>query len=130
MPKEFVPEGGPAQDLGLSLFPSQSVAGVVESLKIITKAKSLRIAEYAFKLAQETGRKKVTAVHKANIMYALRPCHAPAHSASRLEAAELSSLLRPALMDLGPRALATYQRATPRVLYCSSPCHGLAPLHT
>ena len=49
--------------------PSQSVAGVVESLKIITKAKSLRIAEYAFQLAQESGRKKVTAVHKANIMY-------------------------------------------------------------
>jgi isocitrate dehydrogenase (NAD+) len=47
------------------------VAGVVESLKIITKAKSLRIAEYAFKLAHETGRKKVTAVHKANIMYVL-----------------------------------------------------------
>lgn len=41
----------------------------MESLKIITKAKSLRIAEYAFKLAQESGRKKVTAVHKANIMY-------------------------------------------------------------
>lgn len=51
------------------LAPSQSVAGVVESLKIITKAKSLRIAEYAFKLAHESGRKKVTAVHKANIMY-------------------------------------------------------------
>ncbi|XP_058390952.1 isocitrate dehydrogenase [NAD] subunit gamma, mitochondrial isoform X4 [Diceros bicornis minor] len=50
------------------LSPCQSVAGVVESLKIITKAKSLRIAEYAFKLAQESGRKKVTAVHKANIM--------------------------------------------------------------
>lgn len=46
---------------------------MVESLKIITKAKSLRIAEYAFKLAQESGRKKVTAVHKANIMYAPRP---------------------------------------------------------
>lgn len=50
------------------------MAGVVESLKIITKTKSLRIAEYAFKLAHETGRKKVTAVHKANIMYAPRPC--------------------------------------------------------
>lgn len=62
------------QDPGLvSLSPSQSVAGVVESLKIITKAKSLRIAEYAFKLAQERGRKKVTAVHKANIMYVPRP---------------------------------------------------------
>uniref|UniRef100_A0A8C4MWU1 Isocitrate dehydrogenase [NAD] subunit, mitochondrial n=2 Tax=Equus TaxID=9789 RepID=A0A8C4MWU1_EQUAS len=51
-----------------SSLEHESVAGVVESLKIITKAKSLRIAEYAFKLAQECGRKKVTAVHKANIM--------------------------------------------------------------
>ncbi|XP_019519864.1 PREDICTED: isocitrate dehydrogenase [NAD] subunit gamma, mitochondrial isoform X2 [Hipposideros armiger] len=51
-----------------SSLEHESVAGVVESLKIITKAKSLRIAEYAFKLAQESGRKKVTAVHKANIM--------------------------------------------------------------
>lgn len=54
---------------------------MVESLKIITKTKSLRIAEYAFKLAHETGRKKVTAVHKANIMYALPalalPCCCP-----------------------------------------------------
>lgn len=63
--------------------PSQSVAGVVESLKIITKAKSLRIAEYAFKLAQETGRKKVTAVHKANIMYAPPPAQ-PASSRAPL----------------------------------------------
>ncbi|XP_027436990.1 isocitrate dehydrogenase [NAD] subunit gamma, mitochondrial-like [Zalophus californianus] len=46
----------------------ESVKGVIESLKIITKAKSLRIAEYAFQLAQEMGRKKVTAVHKSNIM--------------------------------------------------------------
>eukprot|EP00069_Balaena_mysticetus_P006675 bmy_18757T0 len=51
-----------------SSLEHESVAGVVESLKIITEAKSLRIAEYAFKLAQESGRKKVTAVHKANIM--------------------------------------------------------------
>ncbi|XP_012372708.1 isocitrate dehydrogenase [NAD] subunit gamma, mitochondrial-like [Octodon degus] len=46
----------------------ESVKGVIESLKIITRAKSLRIAEYAFQLAQKMGRKKVTAVHKANIM--------------------------------------------------------------
>uniref|UniRef100_H0WCL1 Isocitrate dehydrogenase [NAD] subunit gamma, mitochondrial-like n=1 Tax=Cavia porcellus TaxID=10141 RepID=H0WCL1_CAVPO len=46
----------------------ESVKGVIESLKIITKAKSLRIAEYAFQLAQNMGRRKVTAVHKANIM--------------------------------------------------------------
>jgi len=42
--------------------------GVVESLKIITKAASDRIANYAFEFAYVSGRKKVTAVHKANIM--------------------------------------------------------------
>ncbi|XP_060108482.1 isocitrate dehydrogenase [NAD] subunit gamma, mitochondrial [Heteronotia binoei] len=51
-----------------SSLEHESVSGVVESLKIITKTKSLRIAQYAFQLAKETGRKKVTAVHKANIM--------------------------------------------------------------
>ena len=44
------------------------VPGVVESLKIITARASTRIAEFAFAHAQRTGRKKVTAVHKANIM--------------------------------------------------------------
>lgn len=44
------------------------VPGVVESLKIITKEKSMRIAEYAFQYALANNRKKVTAVHKANIM--------------------------------------------------------------
>lgn len=42
--------------------------GVMESLKIITKTASLRIAEYAFEFAYLNGRKKITAVHKANIM--------------------------------------------------------------
>uniref|UniRef100_A0A671FDK6 Isopropylmalate dehydrogenase-like domain-containing protein n=1 Tax=Rhinolophus ferrumequinum TaxID=59479 RepID=A0A671FDK6_RHIFE len=46
----------------------ESVKGVIESLKIITEVRSLRIAEYAFQLAQEMGRRKVTAVHNANIM--------------------------------------------------------------
>eukprot|EP00891_Asterochloris_glomerata_P009544 jgi/Astpho2/9544/Aster-03828 len=44
------------------------IPGVVESLKIITRAASTRVAEYAFKYAQDNGRKKVSAVHKANIM--------------------------------------------------------------
>lgn len=39
-----------------------------ESIKIITKKASDRIAEFAFDLAEKQGRKKVTAVHKANIM--------------------------------------------------------------
>jgi isocitrate dehydrogenase (NAD+) len=39
-----------------------------ESIKIITRAASQRIARYAFEYAVRNGRKKVTAVHKANIM--------------------------------------------------------------
>ncbi|KAL5013767.1 hypothetical protein ScPMuIL_008037 [Solemya velum] len=46
----------------------ESVSGVIESLKIITAAKSTRIAKYAFDYAVKHGRKKVTAIHKANIM--------------------------------------------------------------
>jgi isocitrate dehydrogenase (NAD+) len=44
------------------------VPGVVESLKIITKRASTRIAQFAFEYARSHGRKRVTAVHKANIM--------------------------------------------------------------
>lgn len=42
--------------------------GVIESIKVITKKASERLAEYAFEYAYLTQRKKVTAVHKANIM--------------------------------------------------------------
>ncbi|HEX9005471.1 MAG TPA: isocitrate dehydrogenase (NAD(+)) [Blastocatellia bacterium] len=44
------------------------VPGVVESIKIITEKASTRIARFAFEYARREGRKKVTAVHKANIM--------------------------------------------------------------
>lgn len=44
------------------------VPGVVESIKIITEKASTRIAQYSFEFARANGRKKVTAVHKANIM--------------------------------------------------------------
>ena len=44
------------------------VPGVVESLKIITEKASTRIARFAFEHARANGRKKVTAIHKANIM--------------------------------------------------------------
>ncbi len=44
------------------------VPGVVESLKIITAAASTRIAKFAFEHARRNGRRKVSAVHKANIM--------------------------------------------------------------
>jgi isocitrate dehydrogenase (NAD+) len=44
------------------------VPDVVESLKIITRKASLRIARATFEYACRFGRKKVTAIHKANIM--------------------------------------------------------------
>ncbi len=44
------------------------VPGVVESLKIITERASTRIARFAFAYARKNGRKKIHAIHKANIM--------------------------------------------------------------
>src|ERR1700691_5292731 len=44
------------------------VPGVVESLKIITEYASTRIAKFAFEYARKNGRKKIHAIHKANIM--------------------------------------------------------------
>ncbi|XP_061688682.1 isocitrate dehydrogenase [NAD] subunit beta, mitochondrial isoform X5 [Syngnathoides biaculeatus] len=51
-----------------SSLEHESVTGVVECLKIITRVKSRRIAKFAFDYATKKGRSKVTAVHKANIM--------------------------------------------------------------
>jgi isocitrate dehydrogenase (NAD+) len=44
------------------------VPGVVESLKVITEKASTRVSRFAFELARSHGRKRVTVVHKANIM--------------------------------------------------------------
>jgi isocitrate dehydrogenase (NAD+) len=44
------------------------VPGVVESLKIITERASTRIARFAFEYAKRSNRKKIHAIHKANIM--------------------------------------------------------------
>lgn len=44
------------------------VPGVVESIKVITEKASTRIAKYAFEYSKRLGRKKATAMHKANIM--------------------------------------------------------------
>lgn len=46
----------------------QTIPGVVENLKIITRQQSLKIAHFAFNYAQRNNLDKVTAVHKANIM--------------------------------------------------------------
>jgi isocitrate dehydrogenase (NAD+) len=44
------------------------VPGVVESIKVITAKASTRIAKWAFKYARDNKRKRVHAIHKANIM--------------------------------------------------------------
>jgi isocitrate dehydrogenase (NAD+) len=51
-----------------SALEHEGVKGVVECLKIVTATKSQRIAKFAFDYATKNNRKKVTAVHKANIM--------------------------------------------------------------
>ncbi|PPD79652.1 hypothetical protein GOBAR_DD23425 [Gossypium barbadense] len=73
------PMGGVHQDVDIVVIRENTegeysglehevVPGVVESLKLITKFCSERIAKYAFEYAYLNNRKKVTAVHKANIM--------------------------------------------------------------
>ncbi len=42
--------------------------GVTEAVRVITRQASERIARYAFELAKREGRRKVTALHKANVM--------------------------------------------------------------
>lgn len=51
-----------------SALEHEAVPGVVECIKIITAKKSARIAKFAFDYAVKNQRKKVTCVHKANIM--------------------------------------------------------------
>ena len=70
------------------------VKDVVTSLKVITRVASIRIAEYAFRFAQRTGRKKVAAIHKANIMKLadglfLRCCREVAQNFPEIEYKEL-----------------------------------------
>ncbi|NXT48879.1 IDH3B dehydrogenase, partial [Pluvianellus socialis] len=56
-----------------SSLEHESAKGVIECLKIITRAKSQRIAKFAFDYATKKGRSKVTAVHKANIILWMFP---------------------------------------------------------
>jgi len=70
------------------------VTDVVESLKVITKTASIQIAKAAFVYAAREGRKKVTAIHKANIMKMsdglfLRCCREVAAGFPQVEYAEL-----------------------------------------
>ena len=88
------------------------VPGVVESLKIITKVASMKIARAAFEYARREGRKKVTAIHKANIMKMsdglfLKCCRETASHFPEVEYNELivdnacmQLVMRPATFDL------------------------------
>ncbi|KAL1492798.1 hypothetical protein ABEB36_010983 [Hypothenemus hampei] len=51
-----------------AMLEHESVDGVVESMKVVTESNSERVARYAFEFAKRTGRKKITTIHKANIM--------------------------------------------------------------
>ncbi|CAG9759329.1 unnamed protein product [Ceutorhynchus assimilis] len=51
-----------------AMLEHESVDGVVESMKVVTETNSDRVARYAFEFAKNTGRKKITTIHKANIM--------------------------------------------------------------
>ncbi|KAF2898325.1 hypothetical protein ILUMI_07850 [Ignelater luminosus] len=73
-----------------SALEHETVKGVVECLKIVTAQKSQRIAKFAFDYATKNKRKKVTAVHKANIMKLgdglfLRSCEAMAKLYPKIE---------------------------------------------
>src|SRR6185369_7553584 len=70
------------------------VTDVVESLKVITKVASMKIAKAAFEYAALENRKKVTAIHKANIMKMsdglfLRCCREVASGFPQVEYGEL-----------------------------------------
>ncbi|XP_058797145.1 isocitrate dehydrogenase [NAD] subunit gamma, mitochondrial-like [Phymastichus coffea] len=51
-----------------AMLEHESVSGVVESMKVITQENAERLARYAFEYARRHNRKKVTTIHKANIM--------------------------------------------------------------
>ena len=88
------------------------VPGVVESLRIVTEAASERIARFAFETARRQGRKKVTCVHKANILKLsdglfLRTCRRVAESFpdikfddSIIDAAAMKLVLNPHSFDI------------------------------
>ncbi|XP_056646516.1 isocitrate dehydrogenase [NAD] subunit gamma, mitochondrial isoform X1 [Diorhabda carinulata] len=51
-----------------AMLEHESVNGVVESMKVVTESNSDRVARFAFEWAKRHGRKKITTIHKANIM--------------------------------------------------------------
>jgi isocitrate dehydrogenase (NAD+) len=88
------------------------VPGVVESLRVVTEKASERIARFAFDTARRQGRKRVTCVHKANILKLsdglfLRTCRRVAESYTDIEfddciidAAAMKLVLNPHAFDV------------------------------
>jgi isocitrate dehydrogenase (NAD+) len=88
------------------------VPGVVESLRVVTESASERIARFAFETARRQGRKRVTCVHKANILKLsdglfLRTCGRVAESFpeiafddSIIDATAMKLVLNPHLFDV------------------------------
>jgi isocitrate dehydrogenase (NAD+) len=88
------------------------VPGVVESLRVVTEEASERIARFAFETARRQGRKRVTCVHKANILKLsdglfLRTCRSVAESYpdiafddSIIDAAAMKLVLNPHSFDV------------------------------
>jgi isocitrate dehydrogenase (NAD+) len=88
------------------------IPGVVESLRVVTEPASERIARFAFETARRQGRKRVTCVHKANILKLsdglfLRTCRRVAESFpdivfddSIIDAAAMKLVLDPKSFDV------------------------------
>jgi len=88
------------------------VPGVVESLRVVTEVASERIARFAFETARRQGRKRVTCVHKANILKLsdglfLRTCRRVAESFpdvafddSIIDAAAMKLVINPQAFDV------------------------------
>jgi isocitrate dehydrogenase (NAD+) len=88
------------------------VPGVVESLRVVTEVASERIARFAFETARRQGRRRVTCVHKANILKLsdglfLRTCRRVAEEFSDIpfddsiiDAAAMKLVLNPQAFDV------------------------------
>lgn len=91
---------------------NEVIRDVVTSIKVITRAASLRIARYAFEYARQHKRRKIHAIHKANIMKLgdglfLRCCREAARDYPEIEYKEMivdnaamQLVMRPEIFDV------------------------------
>ena len=91
---------------------NEIVPGVLTGTRVISEKASLRIARYAFKFAKENGRKKVTAVHKVNVLRktdglfleccrkAAKECPEIAYEEALVDSVAMRLVLRPSDFDV------------------------------